>query len=176
MAAQDRMTKRAMIQALAMIGTLLTGLANGDDLAASDSGVLLEVVEPYVDVHTGPGRGYPVFQVVEQGEQVRVLKRRTNWYKVVGKDFGEGWVRGDQIAHTIEPSGLPADLPSIGHGDYLKSRWRAGLGSRRASPGGSACAGRPGAGREGMRPAGRASPGREGSVSVRPSARSSPRG
>jgi uncharacterized protein YgiM (DUF1202 family) len=35
----------------------------------------LFVTEPYLELHTGPGRGYPVQQVVERGESVRVLMR-----------------------------------------------------------------------------------------------------
>ena len=29
----------------------------------------LEVIDPYVEMHSGPGRGYPVFYVIEQGER-----------------------------------------------------------------------------------------------------------
>ncbi len=38
--------------------------------------------DPYIDLHTGPGRGYPIFFVAERGEQIALLKRRTEWFKV----------------------------------------------------------------------------------------------
>jgi len=44
--------------------------------------VRAQVVEPYLELHTGPGRGYPVTQVIERGEQVDILLRKTDWFKV----------------------------------------------------------------------------------------------
>lgn len=89
--------------------------------------VRLEVVEPYIDMHTGPGRGYPVFHVVEQGEELEILKRKTNWYKVRSADGKTGWTRAAQLARTLKPTGVPVDLPEVGHGDYLASSWRVGF-------------------------------------------------
>src|SRR5688500_18034811 len=40
------------------------------------------VSEPYLELASGPGRGYPVFHVVERDESVDVLYRRTDWFKV----------------------------------------------------------------------------------------------
>ena len=37
----------------------------------------LFVAEPYLELHTGPGRGYPVTQVVARGDSIDVLFRRT---------------------------------------------------------------------------------------------------
>lgn len=89
--------------------------------------VYLEVAEPYIEMHTGPGRGYPVFNVVEQGETIEILKRKADWYKVRSTDNKTGWSRATEIAHTLKPSGEPVDLPEINRGDYLKSRWRVGF-------------------------------------------------
>ncbi|MGD2137462.1 MAG: outer membrane beta-barrel protein, partial [Gammaproteobacteria bacterium] len=75
----------------------------------------------------GPGRGYPVFNVVEQGERIEILKKKTNWYKVRTADEKTGWTRAVQLAHTLKPTGAPADLPEVGHGDYLTSHWRMGF-------------------------------------------------
>ena len=41
----------------------------------------VKVAEPYLDLHTGPGRGYPVTQIVERGDWVEVMVRRTDWIK-----------------------------------------------------------------------------------------------
>ena len=89
-----------------------------DGNAESDS-VILEVTEPYIDMHTGPGRGYPVFNVIEQGDTIEILKRRTNWYKVKSQDGKTGWSKASQLVRTLEPTGIPADLPEVTHGDYL---------------------------------------------------------
>ena len=38
----------------------------------------LFVTEPYLELHTGPGRGYPVFHAVPREQSVDVLFRRTD--------------------------------------------------------------------------------------------------
>ena len=101
----------------------LFGLA-GDD---SDEALVVEVMEPYIDMHTGPGRGYPVFNVVEEGETIEILKHKASWYKIRSADNKTGWTKATQLAHTLEPTGMPVDLPEIDHGDYLKSSWRIGF-------------------------------------------------
>ena len=44
----------------------------------------LEVVvaEAFVEMHSGPGRGFPVTYVVGRGDSVQVLYSRTDWFKV----------------------------------------------------------------------------------------------
>ena len=85
------------------------------------------VEEPYIEMHTGPGRGYPVFNVVEQGNTVEILKRKTNWYKIKSVDGKTGWTNAAQLAHTMKPTGVPVNLPEVSRGDYLKSHWRVGF-------------------------------------------------
>ena len=89
--------------------------------------VTLEVADPYIEMHTGPGRGYPVFNVIERGESVEILTHKTNWYKVRSMDGKTGWTKAAQLAHTLKPTGEPVDLPEVNHGDYLKSSWRVGF-------------------------------------------------
>jgi hypothetical protein len=101
----------------------LFGLGGTDD---SESG-RVEVVEPYIEMHTGPGRGYPVFNVVEQGETIEILKRKPDWYKIRTHDDKTGWTKAAQLAHTLQPTGVPVDLPEVSHGDYLKSSWWVGM-------------------------------------------------
>jgi hypothetical protein len=101
---------------------------SADPKSQKDSdAVVLRVAEPYVEMHTGPGRGYPVFHVIEQGEEIEILKRKANWYKVRAPGGQTGWATAPDLAHTLEPTGVPVDLPEVGYGDYLKSRWRMGF-------------------------------------------------
>lgn len=95
--------------------------------AAKVETMKLEVIDPYVDMHTGPGRGYPVFHVIEQGETIEVLKRRPDWYEIRSSNGKTGWSKASQISRTLQPTGVPVDLPSVGHGDYLKNGWRVGF-------------------------------------------------
>ena len=89
--------------------------------------VSLTVIDTYLELHTGPGRGYPIFHVIEKGQQVTVLKRRSNWYYVSDRRQREGWVKQQGLARTIAPTGLPAALPDIQHGDFLAQKARVGF-------------------------------------------------
>ena len=89
--------------------------------------VVLEVVEPYVEMHTGPGRGYPVFNVVEQGETIEILMHRTNWFQIRSTDNKTGWASLASLSHTLKPTGEPVDLPEVSLSDYLASRLRFGF-------------------------------------------------
>ncbi len=88
---------------------------------------VLEVIDAYADVHSGPGRGYPVFYTIEQGEKIEVLTRRPDWYEIRAENGKVGWTTAAQISRTIQSTGEPADLPSVGYGDYIKNSWVTGL-------------------------------------------------
>src|SRR5690606_6955578 len=51
-------------------------------LAAHAATYEVVVEDPYLELHTGPGRGYPVFHIAERGEREELIRRRTAWYKV----------------------------------------------------------------------------------------------
>lgn len=97
--------------------------------AASPSVMQVEIIDPYVEMRSGPGRGYPVFNVVEQGEIVTVLKRKPDWYQIESKNKNTGWTNAVQMSRTLKTSGIPVKLPSIGYGQYLKNSWRVGFTS-----------------------------------------------
>ena len=82
--------------------------------------------DPFIELHTGPGRGYPVFFVAERGEQIEVLKRRTDWFKVRAERGEEGWVNLTQLTTTLNLDGEPFDLPGLSIGDYTDRRWEVG--------------------------------------------------
>lgn len=87
----------------------------------------LEVIDSFVEVRTGPGRGYPIFYVIEQGESVEVLTRRTGWYEVRSQNGKTGWATSKQLSRTLQATGEPADLPTVSFGDYQKNKWRVGF-------------------------------------------------
>ncbi len=84
------------------------------------------IADPYIELHTGPGRGYPIFFVAERGEQIELLKRRTEWFKVQVARGQEGWVHFEQLTTTLDLDGEPFDLPAIGLSDYAARRWEVG--------------------------------------------------
>ncbi len=87
----------------------------------------LEVIDSFVEMRTGPGRGYPIFYVIEQGESVEVLVRRAGWYEIRSQNGKVGWATPAQLSRTLQATGEPADLPSVSFGDYLKNKWRIGF-------------------------------------------------
>ena len=84
------------------------------------------VNDPYIELHTGPGRDYPIFYVAERGEEVSILKRRTDWYKVRSSRGTEGWVSREQIELTLQLNGEAWDVPGFTLGDYAGRRWEVG--------------------------------------------------
>jgi len=84
------------------------------------------IADPFIELHTGPGGGYPVFYVAERGEQISLLMRRTEWFKVQVARGQEGWVHFEQLATTLDLDGEPFDLPALGFSDYTARRWEVG--------------------------------------------------
>lgn len=103
---------------------LLLPLANA---WGEDAFPQVEVAEPFLEMHTGPGRGYPVFYIVERGEQVEVLKRKTDWFKVRTAKGKMGWVKRTQMEKTLDLEGQTTQVAEAGLGDFSKRRWEVGL-------------------------------------------------
>ena len=73
--------------------------------AADDPLPTLALSDPFVDLYTGPGRGYPVFHVAARGEQVQLLLAHTQWVKLRTASGKEGWARRDQLQGTLTAAG-----------------------------------------------------------------------
>ena len=64
------------------------------------------VEDPYIELHTGPGRGYPgSFTSSSAARAIDVLHRRTDWFKVRTDRGREGWVNRTQLERTLTPDG-----------------------------------------------------------------------
>lgn len=87
----------------------------------------VHIEDPYIELRSGPGRGYPVFYVAERGEEIEVLKRRTEWFKIRVPRGEEGWVNEQQLARTFRLSGEPTDIPGYSLADYAERRWELGV-------------------------------------------------
>ncbi|HHM04365.1 MAG TPA: hypothetical protein ENJ19_01300 [Gammaproteobacteria bacterium] len=95
--------------------------------ALAEDDLFLQVVDPYLEFHSGPGRGYPVVFVVERGEWVYVLKRKTAWFKVRSEQGREGWVPEQQLERTLTGEGELIEFPEPALTDFQKRRFEAGL-------------------------------------------------
>ena len=113
---------RRLLTAVLLLGTLHTVAA----AAASGAGPVV-VQDPYLELRSGPGRGFPVFHVVDRGASVDLLRRRTDWIKVRGGDGTEGWVHRSQLERTLTPGGEPVTLPGPSPEARAEHRWEIGL-------------------------------------------------
>ena len=96
-------------------------------VAAEEDIQYVVIADPFIDLHTGPGIGYPVTHVVERGDEIGVIKRRTDWFLVRGPQGKEGWASKEQMELTLQPSGLPVEFPDVTLGAYREHRWELGM-------------------------------------------------
>ena len=82
----------------------------------------LQVADPFLELHTGPGRGYPVFFVVERRQWVTVEMRRTDWYRVRAAGGQVGWVPRKQLETTLTAAGAGKTFRDLVIDDYLVRR------------------------------------------------------
>lgn len=94
---------------------------------AADEPEKLIVADPYIELRTGPGRGYPVYYVAARDEKIQILLRHTDWYKVRTTEKGkEGWVHRSQLETTLTESGGKKTFREIALDDYLQRRLELG--------------------------------------------------
>ena len=86
----------------------------------------LQITDPYLEVRTGPGRGYPITQVAARHEWIEVLLRYTDWYKVRTERGHEGWVHRQQLLSTLTDAGAKVTFREVLLDDYLKRRFEMG--------------------------------------------------
>jgi hypothetical protein len=85
------------------------------------------IADPFIELHTGPGQGYPIFYVVDRGIEVRVLRRKTNWFKIVTDDGKSGWASRDQMRQTLLPSGEKFKTLELDQDDFTERKWVLGV-------------------------------------------------
>jgi Bacterial SH3 domain len=110
------------------------GTRGGTDFAER-----LQVADPFIELRTGPGRGYPVFHVAERGAWIRIELRRTDWYQVRTETIqgGQvGWVQRAQLETTLTEAGTGKTFRDLLLDDYLGRRveFGAAWGRLRAEP------------------------------------------
>jgi uncharacterized protein YgiM (DUF1202 family) len=76
---------------------------------------------------TGPGRGYPVHHVVDRGDAVEIIMRRTDWFQVRAPDGAVGWVDRAQMERTLQDSGTEIVFAEATQEDFTNAKWELGL-------------------------------------------------
>ena len=96
--------------------------------AAEPTPERLQVTDPYIELRTGPGRGYPVFFVAGRSEWIEIELRHTDWYKVRTEGGKVGWVHRRQLETTITEAGGTKTFRDVMLDDYLRRRVQFGAG------------------------------------------------
>lgn len=90
--------------------------------------VMAVITESYVDVYTGPGKGYPITYALEKGDQVELVKKRTSWVKVKTHRGRTGWVRVEDINQNQGVNGEPIGFATPTFESFLNRRFELGFG------------------------------------------------
>jgi hypothetical protein len=85
------------------------------------------VTAPYLELRSGPGRGYPVFHVAERDESVEVLFRRTDWFKVRTERGVEGWAAQRDMLRTVLADGTPFKFDLGDRAGFTSHNFEMGL-------------------------------------------------
>lgn len=96
------------------------------NLFAADEPLQVSVDDAFINIYSGPGRGYPIFHVVEREEIITLLKSRTEWIKIKTKRGITGWIRRDDMQFTLALDGSQPEFPDSKQADYLVDRFELG--------------------------------------------------
>jgi hypothetical protein len=96
------------------------------DWFAPQAPIEVTVNDAFINVYNAPGRGYPIFHVVERGETITLLKMKTDWIKIKTQRGIEGWIKRNDVLLTLGPDGMAPEFPDTTQADYLVNRFELG--------------------------------------------------
>ena len=98
-------------------------------LAQSEQAVSLTIADAFIEMHTGPGAGFPVFNVVDRGQKIIILKRKTSWYKIRAENGKTGWASRQQMQQTLLPTGQQLQFVEEDKDTFIQRKWELGAAS-----------------------------------------------
>lgn len=116
--------QRALARAAAC-AVLVVSVA-GATVSSAAATEKLQVTDPYIELRTGPGRGYPVFFVAGRAEWIEIVLRHTDWFKVRAANGSEGWVHRAQLETTLTEAGATKAFRDVLLDDYLQRKLELG--------------------------------------------------
>ena len=117
----------ARLRRSALAGVVLLAWVLTPAVAGAREYLQLFVAQPYLELHTGPGRGYPVFHVVPRDGSVDVLFRRTDWFKVRTEHGVEGWASQADMLKTVLADGTPFTFNFGDRAGFTEHRFELGM-------------------------------------------------
>ena len=95
--------------------------------SAEDKIQEVKVADPFLEVHTGPSVGYPIFHVIKRDEIVSIIKTRTDWYLIKNNKKLEGWVHRSQLVKTLTLKDENIAIKDLAREDYLDNDWEISM-------------------------------------------------
>ena len=89
---------------------------------------LVQIVDPYIELRSGPGRGYPIFFVAPRNDWIEIELRHTDWFKIRTEDNKVGWVSRQQLESTLTAAGAAKSFRDVLLDDYLSRKVQLGVG------------------------------------------------
>jgi hypothetical protein len=125
----DRRTKKGMKRIGYWLQTwiLVAGLCAGHGAVHARENVVLEVGAPYIELRTGPGRGFPAFHAIARGERFEIVGRETSWMQVTTARGVTGWVNRKVLEQAAVIDGAPPDLGTVSRDDFAARRFELGF-------------------------------------------------
>ena len=85
------------------------------------------IADPFIEIHTGASSAYPIFHVIDRGTEVKILRRRTDWFEIQTEDGKTGWASREQMQQTLLPSGEQLVIDDLTEEDFASRRWIVGV-------------------------------------------------
>jgi len=86
----------------------------------------LQIADAYIELRTGPGRGYPIFFVAPRNEWIEIELRSTDWFRVRTETGKVGWVIRSQLDTTLTEAGVKKSFRETLLDDFLSRRVQLG--------------------------------------------------
>jgi hypothetical protein len=112
--------KTEVARILTLVGLVASALAH------ADTEQKVQVTDPYIELHTGPGRGFPVFFVAPREQWIAIELRHTDWFKVRADGGQTGWVQRKQMETTLTAAGETTTFRDMLLDDYLSRKLQLG--------------------------------------------------
>jgi hypothetical protein len=97
------------------------------DVAFAREYASAQIADPYIELHTGPGRGYPIYYIEERDAWIEIISRKTDWFKVKTVKGKEGWVNMEQLKLTLSPDGEPTRIKEATIEEFSSHHWELGV-------------------------------------------------
>jgi hypothetical protein len=98
-----------------------------ESIEQDDSRFMVTIADPFIEMHTGPGDGYPIFYVVDRGARVRIIRSKTDWFRIETDDGVSGWASREQMRQTLLPAGEAFKLVDQDETDFEQRDWVFGM-------------------------------------------------